>query len=183
MFLFWRFKAALTCIGLIWHFLWLKLIAFPLCFDLPKLHFCICAKLYSVSSLSIVWQFPSFYFLFLLTKNPHKMVLGSGSNTGISFANVVRKNTGAQKKAISAVKDNHVKRLCRKAGVARVANPIYEEIRFEMKIFLLQTLSDAATITKSQRKCQIKPTHVKAALKRQNRNMIGSFGGSDDMDI
>lgn len=102
----------------------------------------------------------------------HKAKVSGGhlmekKNLGKARATQIRESTmcGITKPAI--------RRLARRGGVKRIARPIYEEVRSELRIFLESTLRDATTYCEHAKRRTVKPLDVVYALKRKGRDLYG----------
>ena len=68
-----------------------------------------------------------------------------------------------------------IRRLCRRGGVKRLSDLIYEETRGVLKVFLQNIIRDAVTFTEHSRRKTITATDVVYALKNHGRTLYG-FG-------
>jgi histone H4 len=66
-----------------------------------------------------------------------------------------------------------IKRLCRRGGVKRIANPVYDETRELLKKWLEDVIRDAITYTEHARRRTVTPLDIAHALKLRNRPIYG----------
>ncbi|EGT54411.1 hypothetical protein CAEBREN_12078 [Caenorhabditis brenneri] len=90
---------------------------------------------------------------------------------------------GPKKRHRMVLKDNiqgitkpAIRRLARKGGVKRISEPIYEETRGVLKVFLENVIRDAVNYCKHAKRKTVTTMDIVYALKRQGRTLYG-FGG------
>lgn len=66
-----------------------------------------------------------------------------------------------------------IRRLCRRAGIKRISNSVYDEIRGHASSFLEKVVGDAVTYTEHARRKTVTAMDVVHALKRQGRGLYG----------
>ena len=69
-----------------------------------------------------------------------------------------------------------IRRLARRGGVKRISEPVYEEIRSVIKVFLENLIRDTILYTEFARRKTVTAMDVVLALKRQEITLYG-FGG------
>jgi len=95
--------------------------------------------------------------------------LGKGLGQGLRHRKILRDN-------IQGITKPAIRRLCRRGGVKRISELIYDETRGVLKVFLENVIRDAVTYTEHAKRKTVTGLDVIYALKRQGRTLYG-FGG------
>jgi histone H4 len=66
-----------------------------------------------------------------------------------------------------------IRRLCRRGGIKRISNLVYEETRGGLKAFMENIIRDAVTYMEHAKRKTVSALDVVYALKRNNRVLYG----------
>lgn len=99
-----------------------------------------------------------------------------GKSIGKHYGKGAKRHSHQQKKdPLLGVTKPAVRRLCRRGGVKRISNLIYEETRGITKAFVENVLHDALAYAEHARRRTVSAIDIVYALKRQKMTLYG-FG-------